>query len=384
MAVSDFLPAPGLLTKAQRQAMASTMRESLLVTGPPGSGKTVVALYRVQKLRKYRHRKVDLFVYSKVLYSYLKYSLKELKIISGEEEVKTFHKWIWSWYGRTYGGKPPQVEKFVYDWRAIRKKFVDAGKTEPEFDQLVIDEGQDIPVKFFKYAKVLSESLTVFADDNQAVYERNSTIEEIYKALERFNPETVELEKNHRNSREIAKFAALFVVRGIKTGTTTLPSRTTGRLPELCRGSDSDYIDRICKYSQQYPNQTIGIFLSTKKEVEKWYKMIHEKNESVQRYYYTADDSLPPPDFTKKGIIIVTFQSSKGLEFDAVYVPRVDGLENEVPVKMNLYVAFSRPRELLSIHHEDPLPRIHIIEQNIPDETYMKRVELGEKTFLDF
>lgn len=379
---NDFLPPVKQLTDDQVKAMSSDVNKSMIVTGPPGSGKTVVSLYRVDKLKNERGAKVDLFVYSKVLSSYLSESLRKLKIIKGtKEQVKAFHSWFIRWYIQTFSTRPPETEvKFEYDWNKVRKDFVKSDVSKFAFDQLIIDEAQDIPLQFFKFAAKLSKAHTVFADDNQALFESNSTVREIRKALIRYEPELIRLTENHRNSLQIAELANCFAVKGIESGTAKLPERP-GELPQLCEGTEEKYRKRIINYAKNHKTERIGVFLETKRQVESWYKALKKKSKQpVQRYYYDneKEEKLPPPDFTEYGIFLVTFHSSKGLEFNAVYIPEIDNLRDGDKTKMNLYVALSRPRDSLSLHHVKPLPASHVFERNLADERLIDRIKLGD------
>jgi hypothetical protein len=377
---SDFLPPVKQLTDDQVKAMSSDVNKSMIVTGPPGSGKTVVSLYRVDKLKNERRAKVDIFVYSKVLFSYLAKSLRKLNIIKkNQKEVKTFHSWFYSWYVETFSTEPPPSGvPFGYDWNKVRKDFVAGNVSAFAFDQLIIDEAQDIPLQFFKFAARLSKAHTVFADDNQALFESNSTVREIRKALIRYEPELIRLTENHRNSLQIAELANCFAVKGIESGTAKLPERP-GELPQLCEGTEKKYRKRIINYAKTHKTERIGVFLKTKKQVESWYQALKKKsNRPVQRYYYDKEKKLPPPDFTEYGIFLVTFHSSKGLEFNAVYIPEIDNLKNDDATKMNLYVALSRPRDSLSLHHVNPLPASHVFERNLANERLIDRIKLGD------
>ena len=46
------LPTQQQLTAEQKTPISAPMTQSMIVTGPPGSGKTVVAIYRMRQARK--------------------------------------------------------------------------------------------------------------------------------------------------------------------------------------------------------------------------------------------------------------------------------------------------------------------------------------------
>jgi hypothetical protein len=388
----ELLPPIGQLDDAQLRAIRAPRESALLVHGPPGSGKTVIALYRAWSLQKVKS-KFDLFVYGKVLFSYLKKSLIHLGIITEDEDdedrvPKTFHAWFRQYYRSRFGENPPVVDsnhpnlKFEYVWDEISEKFRSHGFTA-EFDQLIIDEGQDLPLDFYTFAPWMSKSITVFADDNQALFQNNTTLKKLRIALTRFNPEEIRLSENHRNSIEVAQFANLFETKGIGTGTPKLPGRH-GSKPQLVKiPAETNQYKYVANYVRNNPQQSVGIFAPTGKVVEAWNEGLKGQGigEKTQFYHYKA--KVPPPDFQKPGAICVTFHSAKGLEFDAVFVVGIDKWNaQKVQHKMLLFVACSRPRSLLTIIYEDMPP---ILERNLPEnpEGYVDQREYHGKDVED-
>ena len=342
----DLLPAYELITKKQEAALRHPDLKSLLVTGPPGCGKTVVALYRADKLVK-KKKEVQVLTYGKVLLSYIDraVSVKQIRI-----NTSTWHSWFYRHIYKEFGRRPPQIEKFVVDFPKLFEWYTERGITQTVFDQLVIDEGQDLSLDFYRLAVHISGNMTVFADENQAIFEGlNSTIREIRGALKKFDPKEIKLTKNFRNTKNIAEFASLFVTKELETGSTDLPDRK-GERPLLCKaGYMDEQTDYIIKHIKRYPNHQVGVFLPRKSSVKKYYNELESVyGRKVQ--YYTGGKQMEAPDFGRDGIFVVTYWSAKGLEFDDVFVPDLQDfdLDDGGPVKkMQLYVVFSRPRERL-------------------------------------
>ena len=352
--MKDLLPPYELLTKAQDEALRYDEYKSMLITGPPGSGKTVVALYRAGELIK-KKRTVHIIVYNRVLHSYISKSFDQLNIDSRFNADK-FHSWFCSHIRKTFHRSPPTLDgKYRYDWDKLYEWYSSNDSLPILFDQLIIDEGQDIPVRFYGLASRMSKSITVFADENQAIYEGiNSTINEIRKALRRFAPKEIELKKNHRNTEAVANFASLYMTAGLNTGITETPTRK-GELPLLCRSDNrAQQIEYIVQYAKNHRDQQIGVFLYWKNDVLKWMRDFRNvKDIPVQYYVYDESNTVPPPNFDETGIFVIAYPSAKGIEFDAVFVPEID----KTPIEKNtdimlLYVVFSRPRDRLVIMYE--------------------------------
>jgi len=344
----DFFPAYEDLTEKQDYAMRHP--GSMLVTGPPGSGKTVIALFRAHELKK-KNRRAYVLTYGKVLMAYISKCLESHGI--DDIEKSTFHSWFPKYYRNAYGAGPHKIDRFNFDWERIEKQFIQSGFLNA-FDQLIIDEAQDLPVEFLRLSPYISESVTAFADENQAIFENNTSIQNIRRALNRFNPEHIQLKKNFRNTIQIARFSALFKTDGIETGKTDLPDRQ-GDLPLLCKMKDLNHqVKRICSYMStiKTQNKTAGIFLPRKTDIRKWKQKLSKETKGTIIQYYISGEKvrgrwLGPPDFSKKGIFIVSDWTAKGLEFDYVFVPDMQKLQNNTSQIMRCYVAFSRAKDML-------------------------------------
>ena len=351
--MDDLLPPWELLSKEQDAAIRSPIEKSLLITGPPGSGKTVVALYRAKELRR-RGKNIDVIVYSNVLFSYLKEPLTSLNV-PVDARKNTFHKWIRDYCRKRFHRPAPTRDgPFDYDWDMILQWFGDTG-FRPEFNQLIIDEGQDLPVDFLRIAIRLSDSVTVFADENQKIFETNSSLAEIRRALKRFNPKDIRLDKNFRNSKSIAEFAALFCTEGLETGIAKVPDdRGAGELPELRQYENEEgELARIIDYAKVNSSQQVGVFLYRKNDVKSWYQRLSNALPGRVQHYVSGRNGPLPPDFSKPGIFVVTYHSAKGLQFPAVFLPQLQAFprDDSDEFRMLLYVAISRARQMLALSY---------------------------------
>ena len=171
------LPSYQELSKEQDKINNLPLDGSYLVTGPPGTGKTVMALYRAQMLTK-KAKQVQLLVYSRLLSQYTETAITELGI-SGV--VETFFSWFATFYRRHYRHNAPTTAPWVYDWPDILQSVNRDPPPAQSLPYLLIDEGQDLSELFYPVARYLSKYLTVFADENQRLMEDNSTLDAIQK-----------------------------------------------------------------------------------------------------------------------------------------------------------------------------------------------------------
>lgn len=346
---------------------------AILVSGPPGSGKTVVAFYRAESAAK-KSSKLNLVMFNNVL---KKYSSNASKNSAVQNSVNTWTRWFEAWHHKAFGKLPVYInyEKWNYDWdKAIEeviKLAEDPNKKKIALDSwgiLIIDEGQDFPIYFYQlssYILLLAKSgeksivgITVFADENQRLdTHKNSSIGEIEDALNISTERHYRLTKNYRNTFEIAKVAEHFYC-GLSTGVPALPEGRHGNKPKIIRTSDpDDGIRKIEMFIRNQSDLTVGVFLPNEKSRKDFFRKLEIRLQSVKgvkvQGYTSKYHGTGSLVFDKGGhITVLCDQSAKGLEFDAVFIPEMQARAlsptERHAMRMVLYVLASRARTHLT------------------------------------
>lgn len=341
-----------------------------LVTGPPGTGKTVVAFYRAEVAAK-KKQPPKLVMYNQVL---RKYSSNASDVEQVRKGVNTFHSWLGGWWYRAFREKIPQLAIYSPDWaRAVEKVLSLAADAEVQrrafegWGHLIIDEGQDFAKGFYQVAAVMlthaanagdrKVALTVLADENQRLNaDKNSCIADIESCLSIAPSRHFFLKRNYRNTYEIARAAAHFYC-GLRSGIPAFPEGRHGNVPQMRRVDDIDAsVDHIRRFVVNQSDLEIGIFVPNKALQAKYFNKLQFRLKDVRgvrvQRYTSGDDDYGDVDnleFDRPGTVTVLCDSScKGLEFDAVFIPEIQARRWDPAsidhLRMQLYVLSSRAR----------------------------------------
>ena len=354
---------------------------TIMVIGPPGTGKTVVAFHRAHHLQGIG-QSPHVLMYNKVLARYTAHR----DTVALEVDVRTFHSWVSSWWRRmTNSFRPPSIEgdPYAHDWEKIQGLVVQmlmngTNPNEISWGHLVIDEGQDFPAKMYATLHSLMlianakgatppAAITVLADENQRLQPgRNATLEDIRQSLglHEADRNVFKLKKNYRNTREIAAFASHFYV-GLASGQPDLPNKGGSVLPtiSLAGGETAGknwnaFVDKIARYAKSRRTEEIGVLVPSndvrKTFVNRLKSRLSPEGIEVQSYA-SNDNDAKAEDLvfdTPGHVTVINLQSAKGLEFDAVFIIDPGAVmmgAAELNVKMTLYVMCSRARSFLNL-----------------------------------
>ncbi|MGA5106365.1 AAA family ATPase [Streptomyces cellulosae] len=317
-----------------------------LVSGPPGSGKSILAAQRAVMLAL-TGTPVVVLTYSNLLRQALKASVHALGPADRSIRVMTAHRWLTEWYGAT----PPSSGDGWYDWEALFNRAADPAATaEPV---LVVDEGQDLPPEFYLLCRMLKARTTVFADECQRLTDTNSTLDEIGRNLGRCTRH--EVDGNHRNTEQIAELAAHFHTG---KGSPVLPARQ-GPVPRLHRFHERGVADLLILLAQSQPDKSIGVVAATKHTQFSLLGSIQKRAPRLKPQLYTSESAgnlYRNLDLARPGIVIVHRASAKGLSFDTVVIPDTHHDAATDPtsagLRMTYYVMATRARQELHLGYE--------------------------------
>jgi superfamily I DNA/RNA helicase len=218
------------------------------------------------------------------------------------------------------------------------------------YDEIIIDEGQDVSIEKYNRIKTYSNNISYGADDAQSLYEEGCTPIE----LENLFPDNEEytMHKNFRNSKEILLFTRSIFTTILIPQNAIDNARVTDVKPiiKITDWDEEEEIKQIMSIINDFSGDTenVGILVPGIGKVDYYYDLIQNKiNTDIECTKYHSK----MPNFDgMSGVHITTFKSSKGTEFDTVIIPNFDSFEfitsreNTKITEKDYYVAFTRTK----------------------------------------
>ena len=365
----------------QLEVLEYPLDQSLFVVGPPGSGKTVLAVRRASAAAQVGDvSSVAIVTFNRMLRRLLnlirKGGAEESPFNEGSEpEAFTMHSFVRRDYLRRTGSPPPNVphDQYAYDWGAMSERLHEHAHASPDKEHLVVDEGQDLPEGFFGYAaRHVSNVMTVFADEDQAVGDRSTTLEQIKMAAGLPDPKV--LTRNHRNTPEVARLAEHF--HGGRLPAATVLRSSSGQLPRLVRSRDAESTAVLVSNWCETRGGSVGIIVNrnpTGSDLRSRLSRILPDNRRVDMYESRLENDAGI-NLLASGVTILNKKSVKGQEFDTVFVLELDDFlpcatERE---RRAMYMMCTRARDNLFLVY-GPIGLSPAIDEALPGPGILER-----------
>jgi len=306
-----WLPTPDKLTRKQKRAIDSD--NDIFLTGVPGSGKTVVSIFRLKNTKS-----GILFTYGKLLRKTI-----EEKVADESKEIVNIHRWLYN----TMDNRQYLEENL--DDANISQTISDIKSKNIHFDEILVDEGQDLVPNSYKLFEAITKSISVSADEAQQINNKEDASDEkdILDILP--NLEKYELDEVFRSAYELYNFARQFVPYNARANNANMLER----LESKNSGANKPFVYITPNLSDTYeimqdiiddnPTENIGILCEGTTAVNECVEKLKEDYElSFYHSKLSRNEQENILENELKNIIITTIKSAKGIEFDIVIIPQ--------------------------------------------------------------
>jgi DNA helicase IV len=344
MAYFFKLPPITDLTLVQQAALNEP--NAIAISGGPGTGKSVVSLWRHIKNYGEGSRKSLLLTYTKTLEAYLAASAKS------EAE---------------YANNLAERKRIIESSHNVNRTYKWLHNQKSNYLEIIVDEAQDVNLHNYRELKKYTSLLSYGADFGQSMYLTLEELRELETGLKKlFKNRDYLLDENFRNSIEIVRFIkALFPNKKIS------PGRFNGPLPILIlsNGNNQKEFQAIVDIINQYRSNShnIAILLPLRSDVDRFYQILSTKI-SCSMYYEGME-------FNEiDNVHITTFKSAKGLEFDTVIIPEFQNMVNNISRlrvidESDYYVALTRAKR-----------NLYLISNSTPE--FLEKSEQQKSTYI--
>lgn len=309
------------------RVLHAVLDKSCIVSGCAGSGKSVLALIKAQRIqREKKTNDYQIIVFTKALCNYMNAGRKELGL----------------------------NKMFTYHW-----KFEQAGY--PSSDYIIVDEIQDFTKEEISaFINATNKHFFFFGDTAQSIYgglkdtlpvNRISSIVPLEKDFELFN-----LCHNYRLPLPVARVAD-HVGIGLPPFNPNIYKSEEKAIPRFIRYNDFDeQIDAIARMIKQGLVSDVGILVPYNDDVD----AVSSKLKQYQINHELKSKTSETLDFTTENPKVMTYHSAKGLQFGTVFLPNIVPLSTDPQRKdleqKALYVAMTRTYRNLYVMYSGSLP----------------------------
>lgn len=320
------------LDEDQIKVLMATLDKSCLVTGCAGSGKSVLALIKAQRIQKERGSDYQIVVFTKALCHYMNSGRRELGL----------------------------KNQFVYHW--IWKHRKDC----PSSDYMIVDEIQDFDENEIKeFINATNKHFFFFGDTAQSIYEGlkdTMPVEAISELLPRQNrPKQFGLYRNYRLPITVARFVQKIGV-GLDPFLESTYKSPEKAMPLVLRyPSMKEQVKAISNIIKRKDLTDVAILLPHNDMVQAVGEMFDKIGVDYEmRYNDRADfrNNIDTLDFSTTNPKLMTYHSAKGLQFETVFLPCIEAFTDDRGSSSKaLYVAMTRTYRYLYVLYSGQLPQ---------------------------
>lgn len=327
----------------QIKVLTATLDKSCIVSGCAGSGKSVLALVKAQRIQKERGNDYEIIVYTKALCRYMESGRKALGLNN----------------------------PFYYHWEWRNKE------NKPMADYIIVDEIQDFTSEEIQeFINAARKNFFFFGDTAQSIYDGfkvTVALKDIGDLLPQGNkPKKSKLYNNYRLPIQVARFVQYVGILDPFEENTYKNAGGDDSIPHVLQyESPIEQIEAIKRIIGDRLTD-VAILLPLNEQVKEVGKILTSLEVNYEQQYRDREDFRNSKDnlnFNTSNLKLMTYHSAKGLQFETVFLPLLETFDVEAKRKA-LYVAMTRTYKQLYIMYSGNLPNVLA---DIPAELYTKK-----------
>lgn len=350
----DWMIKESELDDDQLNVLMGTLQKSCIVEGCAGSGKSVLALIKAQRIQKEYGNSYQIIVYTKALCHYMNSGRKEL----GLNNDFSYHKeWKWKRELKHYGGKGTF-------WVYLKDENGNYIPNMPSSDYVIVDEIQDFTEdEIREFIQATNKHFFFFGDTAQSIFEGlkdTLSIDEIgYLLPKGEKPKPFSLYRNYRLPLAVARLVQYIGV-GLPVFDEKVYKSKEKSIPYILKYPTlEDQITAIKKIVKKDLTD-VAILAPNGEMVKKIGNALKEIGINAELRYNDKEDwrnSVDTLNFSTTNPKVMTYHSAKGLQFETVFLPNMEFFGGDVDDKRKaLYVAATRTYKNLYIMYSGELP----------------------------
>jgi DNA helicase IV len=349
------LPSITDLDGSQQQVVRHTpYNDPMFVKGPPGSGKTHIAILRLNVLLQNEYTNVLFLLYNHSMYGFLNTIFRKMNL-KRNVEINTKDVFFLDKAKAAGYNMWNENQNDLYNIKySQRLGYVENHLPSGFYDVIVIDECQDFSERELKLLSRMTNTIIAVGDFEQSVYQMNGRA-----FLDKLPCK--KLSTIYRYGRNVAAIAEHFTTTsGNLKSIVTNDNKTDVFKVKTNGGVDAtDKIVRILN-AKKNTDMTIAILSISKNQLLNLSSELLSRG--VKTHHCSDNKNLRDYDFEQNLPLLLTAQSAKGMEFDCVILYGYNGI-----LKSDFYISFWK--EIVYVSLTRTCNELYLIEEptTLPD-----------------
>ena len=322
----DWMIIESELDDDQIKVLNAINEKSCIVSGCAGSGKSVLALIKAQRIQREKGNNYQIIVFTKTLCNYMNAGRIELEL---QNKFSFYEEWKWRKELKQY----PDGQSFMVYARD------DSGNkipNKPSSDYIIVDEIQDFSKdEIQEFIDATNKNFFFFGDTAQSIFDgikqSDGTIKhtmpvEDIKTTFNTKSKTFELYRNYRLPQPVAKVVQYVGVDLDGFDIDTYKSKETA-IPRFIQYDNIEkQVGAIAKMITNGAISDVGILVPHNDIVKQVSDLLNQNNVNHELKYEDKTNwrnSINNLDFMTENPKVMTYHSAKGLQFETVFIPNV-------------------------------------------------------------